>query len=89
MAQDKLKTLLGVFSYDETDEKQVYLSLQNFRKNLEKYWTIFFALLTLQEGMLKRDGNVYAQIVINCKAKTLIPIEFSKLQESTIYSDSS
>ena len=41
-------------------------------------------------GMLKRDGNVYTQIVINCKAKTLIPIirEFSKLQESIIYSDS-
>ena len=47
----------------------------------------FFALLTLQEGMLKRDGNVYTQVVINCKAKTLIPIEFSELQESTIYSD--
>ena len=37
--------------------------------------------------MLKRDGNVYTQIVTNCKAKTLIPIEFSELQESTIYSD--
>ena len=46
-----------------------------------------FALLTLQEGMLKRDGNVYTQVVTNCKAKTLIPIEFSELQESTIYSD--
>lgn len=41
-------------------------------------------------GMLKRDGNVYTQVVTNCKAKTLIPIirEFSELQESTIYSDS-
>ena len=37
--------------------------------------------------MLKRDGNVYTQVVTNCKAKTLIPIEFSELQESTIYSD--
>ena len=36
--------------------------------------------------MLKRDGNVYTQVVTNCKAKTLIPIEFSELQESTIYS---
>ncbi len=46
-----------------------------------------FALLTLQEGMLKRDGNAYTQVVTNCKAKALIPIEFSELQESTIYSD--
>ena len=46
-----------------------------------------FALLTLQEGMLKRDGNVYTQVATNCKAKTLIPIEFSQLDQSTIYSD--
>lgn len=41
-------------------------------------------------GMLKRDGNVYTQVVTNCKAKTLIPIlrEFSQLDQSTIYSDS-
>ena len=52
-------------------------------------FSLSFALLTLQEGMLKRDGNVYTQIVTNCKAKTLIPIlrEFSQLDQSTIYSD--
>ena len=68
--------------------KNKYLSLQNFRKNLEKYWTMFLLCsLTLQEGMLKRDGNIHTQIVTNCKAKTLIPIEFSQLDQSTIYSD--
>lgn len=54
------------------------------------YFSLSFALLTLQERMLKRDSNVYTQVVTNYKAKTLIPIlrEFSELQESTIYSDS-
>ena len=91
MAQDKLKTLLGVFSYDEADEKQVYLSLLQFQKKFREIldYVFCFALLTLQEGMLKRDGNVYTQVVTNCKAKTLIPIlrEFSQLDQSTIYSD--
>lgn len=34
------------FNYDDTDEKQVYLSFLQFRrKNLEKYWTMFFVSL--------------------------------------------
>ena len=40
-------------------------------------------------GMFKRDGRVYTQIVKNCSANELMPIlkEFSKLDSSTIYSD--
>ena len=39
--------------------------------------------------MLKRDGQVYTQIVKNCSASELIPIlsQYSELDSSTIYSD--
>ena len=39
--------------------------------------------------MLKRNGQVYTQVVKNCSASELLPIlhNCSELQESTIYSD--
>ena len=48
-----------------------------------------FARNCEQNGMLKRDGKVYTQIVKNCSANELIPIlpKFSELDSSTIYSD--
>ena len=40
-------------------------------------------------GMFKRDGRVYTQIVKNCSANELMLIlsQYSKLDSSTIYSD--
>ena len=40
-------------------------------------------------GMLKRNGQVYTQVVKNCSANELLPIlsDLSDLSQSTIYSD--
>ena len=52
----------------------------------------FFASLHSQlqaEGMLKRNGQVYTQIVKNCSTNELLPIlsNFAELESSTIYSN--
>ena len=78
MAQDKLKTLLGVFSYDESNEKQVHLSFLQFQKKFGEIldYIFYFALLAhfVRRNCLSVDGNVYTQVATNCKAKTLISI---------------
>ena len=60
-------------------------SLWDWRKLL----LLRFARNCEQNGMLKRDGKVYTQIVKNCSASELIPIlpKYSELDSSTIYSD--
>ncbi|TQR57290.1 hypothetical protein DMC01_08695 [Campylobacter troglodytis] len=53
-------------------------------------FTSCYTLVPLREGMLKRNGCVYTQIVKHCYAKELLPIirDFTELNECEIYGDS-
>ncbi|TQR53066.1 hypothetical protein DMC01_12160, partial [Campylobacter troglodytis] len=54
-----------------------------------QFFTSCYTLVTLREDMLKRNGQVYTQIVKACLARELLPIirNLSDMSKTEFYSD--